>query len=275
MRKTLLFFFSAVLLFAACSKEPVSEWEYTSFAVNIDEEPAVKAAGDASHVDELLVKAFDQNGKYLDYISFTCTRITPGHFEAKGRLVRGEEYTLLFFAQKGQTYALGSDGSLSLQDFGPASDATRDAFYAVKKVVAGESEDLSVSLKRPFALLRFVSSAADQEVAWEQHRLQGIRSRVELENVPNRMNLLTGAVSGSVKAVFAMADAPDEGDIAFVFFPAGESKSLVNALVSVTVDDFTSVRKINSIPVRRNCQTKLEGDFLTTEGTLEITLDAD
>ena len=89
------------------------------------------------------------------------------------------------------------------------------------------------------------------------------------------MNLLTGAVSGSVKAVFAMADAPDEGDIAFVFFPAGESKSLVNALVSVTVDDFTSVRKINSIPVRRNCQTKLEGDFLTTEGTLEITLDAD
>lgn len=276
MRKTLLFF-SAVLLFAACSKEPVStpEWVNTLFTVETDA-AATKAVGDASRIDDLTVLAYDKAGKYLDYITFTCTQSGEGRFSAKGRLVRGVEYTLLFFAAEQQIYDLNTDGTLSLSgNFGGLNDGSRDAFSAVKKMVGGESASLSVSLKRPFALLRILSSQADQATAQAKGRTSGVKCQVVLDKVPNKMNLLTGAVEGSVQASFAQVSANSAPELAFVFLPAGESKIYINGVVTVTADTFTSVRNIANIPLRRNCQTKLEGDFLTTQGSLDINLATD
>lgn len=274
MKKTLHIFFSALLILAACTREPVSapDWVSASFTVETDAD-ATKAVGDASLVDHLTVLAYDQHGKYLDYITFTCTQDSPGRFSAKARLVRGIEYTLLFFAQKEGSYQLSSSGELAITGNSVASDASRDAFYAVTRVVAGEAAALSVSLSRVFALLRFVSSPADQIVAWEEHRLQGIQCGVVLENVPKKINLLTGATEGTYKVEYSLAAAPSEEEMAFVFVPAGESEFRVNAVVTVKVDDFTSIRNITGIPLRRNCRTKIEGDFLTTEGTRDINLE--
>lgn len=274
MRKTLLFFFSAVLLFAACSKEPVSdaEWVNISFTVETDA-AATKTVGDASRIDDLTVLAYDKAGNHLDYIAFTCIYNGDGRFSARGRLVRGVEYTLLFFAAEQQVYDLHTDGTLTFSDFGQLNDGARDAFSAVKKVVGGESASLSVSLKRPFALLRVLSSQADQATAQAKGRTSGVKCQVVLDKVPNKMNLLTGAVEGSVQASFAQVSAYSAPELAFVFLPAGESKIYINGVVTVTADTFTSVRNIANIPLRRNCQTKLEGDFLTTEGSLDITLE--
>jgi hypothetical protein len=275
MKTYLRIFFSALLILVSCTREPLAEEGVETVFSLVADNADTKAVGDASAVDQLSVLAWDKDGNSLDYLTFTCTQDGPGRFSAKARLVRGVEYTLLFFAQKEGTYTLGKDGCLNLSGFGATSDAARDAFSAVLKMKAGESSTLSLSLRRPFALLRFVSSPADQQVAWEEHRLDGIRSRVELENVPNKLNLLTGAVEGSVKASFAEADAPAEGEMAYVFVPAGETESLVNAVVTVTAEDFASVRQITGIPLRRNHVTKIEGDFLTTEGVLDINLGGD
>ena len=277
MKYTLHIFFSAFLILVACSKEPVSapEWVTTSFTVETDA-AATKAVGDASRIDDLTVLAYDKAGKYLDYITFTCTQSSEGRFSAKGRLVRGVEYTLLFFAADQQIYDLNTDGTLSLSgNFWELNDGSRDAFSAVKKLVGGESASLTVSLKRPFALLRFVSSQADQAEARKNGRTSGIKCKVVLDKVPGKLNLLTGAVEGSEKPAFAEASAPSSSEMAFVFLPAGDTKTYINGEVTVTVGNFTSVRKISNIPLQRNCQTKLEGDYLTTKGSLDISLATD
>ena len=273
MRKTLLFFFSVVLMFAACSKEPVSdsEWVNTFFTVETDA-AATRAVGDASLIDNLTVLAYDKAGNYLAYVTFTCNYNGDGRFSARGRLVRGVEYTLLFFAAD-RVYDLDTDGTLTFPDFGHLNDDTRDAFSAVKKVVGGESASLSVSLKRPFALLRILSSQADQAAAQAKGRTSGVKCQVVLDKVPNKMNLLTGAVEGSAQASFDQVSAYSAPELAFAFLPAGESKIYINGVVTVTAGTFTSVRNITNIPLRRNCQTKLEGDFLTTEGSLDIPLE--
>ena len=274
MKKYLPIFFSVIMLLASCAKEPTTLPGLVSatFTVSADEAP-VKGVGDATLADQLTVLAYDKAGNYLDYINFTCTQTGQGTFTATARLVRGQEYTLLFFAQKSGSYTLGNDGTVTFPAVCATSDASRDAFYAVKEVTAGETTESSVALKRPFALLRFVSSQADQNVAREEHRLNGIRSQVALDKMPQKMNLLTGAVEGSVQFGFSEADASTSQEIAFVFIPAGETKTYIKATVTVTAGSFTSVRKIANIPVQRNRQTKIEGDFLTTEGTLDITLE--
>ncbi len=275
MKKSLPNFFfalGAALLLSACGKESISrpQWAETSFSLTLE---AVKSAGDGADADHLAVLPFDKDGNPLDDISFTCTQSGPGRFTAQARLVKGVEYTLLFFAQKGETYSLDRDGTLSLPGFGALNDASRDAFSAVQTVVGGASSSLSLSLRRPFALLSLVSSQADQAAAQEQGRSAEVRVGLVLEGVPDRMNLLTGAVEGSVQASFPAASAPSSQDLAFCFLPAGESKALVKAAVTVTAGDFTSVRNLENLPLRRNCRTCITGDFLTTEGSLDINLE--
>jgi len=258
-------------LLAGCSREPaVSETE-VSFSVQVGD--LVKAAWDGSSADQLQVQVYDGQGTFLDYIPVTTSRTAAGQFSVKARLVRGVSYTFLFFAGKEGVYPLGQDGVLALPSAMATSDPSADAFYAVTQVVAKEGQALSVTLRRPFALLRFLPTDWDKAT---ERGLTGISSQVVLEHVPDRINLLTGAVSGDARVILEEAPSPSTGEeVAYAFVFAQEAVDYIGVSLSVSAGSFSSVRNLADVPVFRNRQTVLKGDYFTTEGTLDITLDAD
>lgn len=249
---------------AGCTKEArQQDWVAADFSVTPDR-TAVKSVGDASLVDQLEIKAYDRNGNYLDYIHFSCTQLGNGDFTAKGSLLRGETYTLLFFAQTAGTYTVGEDAVLRQASGIPASTPSMDAFYAVQEVTGGADEKIYVTLKRPFALLHFVSDQART----------GARSRLNLNHVPTSMNLLSGQVEGSGNVSFTEETCPSETEVAFAFVLAPETLSRIGASIRVSYGEFDAERILNNIPLRRNYETFLRGDYFTTEGPLEVEIDA-
>lgn len=261
---------AAALLCCGCAKDTVREVEVSFFVSS--GLPEVKSAGDASQADQLIVRAYDSADRYLDYIPFTVTRSGNG-FSVKGTFVRGEEYTLLFFAQKSGTYTVETDGMLVVEDYGAVSDESRDAFYAVEEVVADDrlaASGLSVTLKRLFALLQFTSSQEDKAHSDAAGLTADAWCRVELDRVPDRVNLLSGEVQGSVRTTLGAGRCGQ--DVAFAFILAGAAESRIDATVEVVSGAFSSTRIVTDIPVRRNCRTTVKGDYFTTEGTLEISL---
>ncbi len=251
------------VLLSGCAREAGQEsWVTLRFPVALEQTPV--KGGSISLIDQLEVKAYDRDGKYLDYIRFICSRTGDGEFSARGTLLRGETYTLLFFAQTAGTYAVGPDGILQQASDVPTSCPTLDAFYAVEKLTAGADDILRVLLKRPFALLHFVTA--------EDH--PDARSQLTLDHVPASMNLLTGQISGSTALRFTEAPCPSATEVAFAYILAPENEIRIDAGIHVTAGEFRSERILQNIPVRRNYETTLRGDYFTTGGTLETDVNA-
>lgn len=258
-----ILFLLLTLLLCGCAKDNgKDQWVRLQLPVAL-EQTAVKS-GSISLVDQLEVKAYDQDGNYLDYIRFSCSRTGDGEFSAQGTLLRGETYTLLFFAQTAGTYDIGPNGILRQATDVPASCATLDAFYAVETVTAGADDKLRVLLKRPFALLHF---AGDPVPA-------GARSQITLNAVPASVNLLSGETTGSVTVRFSEAPCPSAAEAAFAYVLAPEEEIRIGAEIGLSAGDFRASRILRNIPVRRNYETTLRGDYFTTEGTIETDFNA-
>ena len=122
------------------------------------------------------------------------------------KLVRGVKYQFVFWAQKPGQFAI-SDANLTI----PANKLSTmmnndafDAFYAFK-AVDPKQEDFSadVTLYRPFAQINVGASAADIAVA-QDNKVDvagNLKTFYTIKGVKNTLNLLTGAVSGSVSRV--------------------------------------------------------------------------
>ena len=326
MKKSLLsvFALATMLLATGCSQEEEilgvdsSNYVDASFTINLNEGAQSRTLGDGTQVNQLLYGIFDQNQNAVPVIEKTTdvtadnyipnyigeAVITGGTATVKMRLVKGQTYDLVFWAQvKGNTYYTHGDDlkTIGVTYEGYANDEDRDAFFKCREdLTVKDHFTETVELRRPFGQLNAGTAVADYKAA--EVLLGGspvTKSELVVSNIPNTLNLLDGSVTGSTKnATFTMNYLPKDAATTSAYetiqvdadndgtaenyvhlsmnYLLADVKDGANAyLYDVTLKFANESETINEfpvtqIPVQRNYKTNIVGNLLTSQGEFTV-----
>lgn len=189
-------------------EEAEDEMAVLTYNVSLNGEAQTRAIGDGQSVDQLLVGVF-LDGDFIKTHTFE-NRNTEGQFTVSIPLLRQEEYTLVFWAQKKDNgiYTISEDDMQITIDYsqydGKSLQATEafEVFWAVKTGVTVSSaltDGGTLSLTRPFAQVNVAAAEADilDKVK---------RAELTLTNLPTGYNPLTGAMKGNEDKTFTFTD---------------------------------------------------------------------
>lgn len=318
MKKFYSFFAVVAMMFAvtSCSQEQVldeNSENITEATFNIALEGATdsRVISDGTTVDQLYFAVYDANGEELknlrqDDANGNAVKIENLSATVKVRLVKGQTYSFVFWAQKSETGHYNTDNMKAIKVNSykvNANDETRDAFYAYYDM-AGETVEKGffskdIVLKRPFAQLNLGTTvrdwiwatAAEVTIAKSAVKVQGA--------VYTTLNTFTGEVADAVDAEFTLNDIPEMDTEKLVlkklefensdktpfeeyfylssnYLLAPAEKELSQEIVFTLVDDNDkeiNTLKVVNAPLQRNWRTNIVGDILTGEGTFNIIID--
>ena len=318
MKKFYLFFAAVAMMFAvtSCSQEQVldeNSENITEATFNIALEGATdsRVISDGQTVDQLYFAVYDANGEELkdlrqDDAHGNAVKIENLSATVKVRLVKGQTYSFVFWAQKSETGHYNTDNMKAIKVNSykvNANDETRDAFYAYYDM-AGETVEKGffskdIVLKRPFAQLNLGTS--EQDWRWATAAEVNIaKSAVKVQGaVYTTLDTFTGEVADPVDAEFVLNDIPEMDTEKLVlkklefensdktpfeeyfylssnYLLAPAEKELSQEIVFTLVDDNDkeiNTLKVVNAPLQRNWRTNIVGDILTGEGTFNIIID--
>lgn len=300
----------AALTFASCQKENADgNMDDQSSVVSINlTSPLMgtKAFADGNTVNVVHVHVYKvgENGA-LTYIEpGQSTAVTPsqnvtmtnGSATYSTRLVTGQTYTFVFWADyidnngnSHYTYTPATQTIAVNYDNAVGNDETRDAFYAVlENVKITGAYSKSVTLTRPFAQVNF-GVTEDDKTAAEHAGFIVSKAAVKCTNVANKLNLLSGAVSGSVDVVaFASAALPSETlsaanktytYVAMNYVLVGKNPSTLSDItLTLEASGATSATPeytYTNVPLQGNYRTNIVGNLFTSPASINITVDSD
>lgn len=293
----------SALAMVSCQKEllgPATQ-EGQEVAVSLDLTTPLmgtKAYADGKSVDVVHVHVYQHgtNGE-LTYIQPNATtptpskdvRMTNGAATYSTRLVTGQTYTFVFWAEKKNNghYTYNPETKNVTVSYANAAgnDESRDAFYAVlagKKITGAYSA--SVTLNRPFAQINF--GASDYDAA----KAAGITvtgASVKLTGIANSINLLDGTVSGRETVTFAEAVLPtapailtaanvDYKYVAMDYVLVGkDDKTLSDVTLTLAARGTLSATPeytYTNVPLQGNCRTNIVGSLFTSPADINITV---
>jgi hypothetical protein len=280
---------AALLILSACGKvaEPVAdETVESTFEINLAQTDT-KAFSDGLSATSLSVFVYsvrDGAYKYLPSVSLPSESIS-GSTRVTLRLVKGESYHIVFWAQHPEgPYTLDpASGTMTVSPSGPANAELRDAFYKTwdGKVTAGFNE--RVELRRPFAQINVLTTAADWQAAVDNEiAFSGSSMKV---TAPTVLDLHTGAASVPVEydlTVAAMTvDNPNVPGyeenykyIAMNYILAGD-RATGKVAFSVYRGDATEPLysyEVRNVPYQRNYRTNIIGDIFSVNGVFNIVI---
>lgn len=185
------------------------------FALDTENGNMTRAISDGNSVDKLIYAVFAEDGTLVvrnAVIKDVNSLLNGGTFSMTVSLADGQRYRAVFWAQNGEcdAYALTEDMKLTVDYSGIGNDDRRDAFYGVSELFEVDGKVKSVILRRPFAQINAVAYPFDWEYVTDFHDFTVIKSCAVIRDVPNRMDLLTGELSGSVSASFKASVIPNE-----------------------------------------------------------------
>lgn len=185
------------------------------FALDTENGNMTRAISDGNSVDKLIYAVFAEDGTLVvrnAVIKDVNSLLNGGTFSMTVSLADGQRYRAVFWAQNGEcdAYALTEDMKLTVDYSGIGNDDRRDAFYGVSELFEVDGKVKSVILRRPFAQINAVAYPFDWEYVTDFHDFTVIKSCAVIRDVPNRMDLLTGELSGSVSASFKASAIPNE-----------------------------------------------------------------
>ena len=215
-KKLILGMFAAagMLLATSCTND---EFEATqsgneaqvSFDLELEGHLGTKAISDGTKADKLVYAVYklDANGTPVlqNVVGSTDGQFVKNDFQSGDKvtmsLAKGQTYLVAFWAQDGDCNAYDTKDLTAVKvdytvDGGLNNDELRDAFFKTLVFEVTGNKTIDVVLKRPFAQVNLGVTAED----WEAAVGSGINienSAVEIKNVANEINLLTGAVSGN------------------------------------------------------------------------------
>lgn len=303
----------AALTFASCQKENADgnmDDQSSIVSINLTSPlMGTKAFADGKTVDVVHVHVYqhDANGN-LTYIAPATqgaaietpskdVAMSAGAATYSTRLVTGQTYTFVFWAEKsGNSHYTYNPATQTIavkytNDEGNAAagnDESRDAFYAVlPNVQITGAYSQSVTLQRPFAQVNFGVTTEDK-IAAEHAGFIVSKAAVKCTKVANKLNLLSGAVSGSVDVVaFASAALPSETlsaanktykYVAMNYVLVGKDEStLSNITLTLGANDPASATPeytYTNIPLQGNYRTNIVGDLFTSPASINITVDS-
>ena len=213
-----MFAVAGMLLATSCSNEDSLELSgnkaLVTFSIGLENAMNTRAISDGSGVDKLIYAVFDKEGNRVaqsdDSAEFP--------FEKTFYLMKGEQYTAVFFAQNEEctAYKISDDYKTITVDYEGAlnNDETRDAFFRTETFTATDDASINVVLKRPFAQVNLGIT----ETEWQKAKDAGFevaKSTVEIKQVATTLNLLDGSVGREdvTDVTFASNDIPDNNEI--------------------------------------------------------------
>ena len=284
MRKSFFILCAGIIVaFSACSKNdeqpamdanPEQGTVAVQFDLQVSSLPAPsRAAGDAFIPSRYVVEVF----KGADATGVRDQHIEYGTTAQSIILEKGQEYTFLFWADKGtpgttaQNYA-DSQGdynvnslksiSVSASNKQPAYEAFCTTTTFTVKSHDESSDDYTIILKR--AVAKVIYKQADEDFTNEGNTLTVKYPAAQTLDVST--NVVTELPSSSFTHTFtniAKASAGEELGGSYVFAPAEESEITD---LEITFND-EPLRTISNIPVQRNRKTVITGAYSNLYGT--------
>lgn len=194
-----------MLLATSCSNDEVlvrSDNEaHVTFSFGLENGMNTRAISDGKGVNKLIYAVFDSEGNRVAESNASAT--FP--FEKTLSLIKGEQYTAVFWAQNNncKAYAISEDYQTITVSYEDAlnNDENRDAFFKAETFTVTDGANFNVILKRPFAQLNLGIT----EEEWQNAKNVGFevaRSSVEIKQAATKLNLVDGSVEGAADVTF-------------------------------------------------------------------------
>ena len=265
------------------------------FTATLDGMIDSRVISDGSQVDVLTFAAFDAEGNEYKSLRQTDVPVTAGKATVTTRVVKGQRYRFVFWAQNStcQAYTLSEDMKTLSVDYDgmKANDETRDAFYAVDEenltAPITDAFEREVTLRRPFAQVNFGTTAEDLEAANHEAPVTG--SMITIENgVYSQMNMLYGTVQNPVGVTLAAGPLPGETltvdgqgyeHISMNYLLASTEKTEIEGVTMTAVmnhyNNMAGAKvEVDALPIQRNFRTNVVGRLLTRDVTWTVKIDA-
>lgn len=264
------------------------------FSFTFEDEEITRAVSDGTQVDILYYAIVDESGKLLNknVRELRSNELASKTISMNLTLSAGVSYRAVFWVQNSEcdAYTFSDDMSVTVDYTGANNDEIRDAFYGVSNLFTTTDSIVKVVLKRPFAQLNAGTYPFDWTYAQEYHKFAVTKSAARIRNLPNKISLIDGSVSGKNDAEFYASPIPQEKLLADIdnngineeyiylsmsYVLAGEEPSTHNVDFYFMDDNNRSVMFVNeqlsSVTLQRNAHTDFVGQVLTNNGTLNYT----
>ena len=297
-----------MMLATSCSNEDtfvsLNNESQVTFSLNLEDAMSTRAISDGTGINKLIYAVFDHEGNRVAESDAAAS--FP--FDKTFSLIKGEEYTAVFWAQNRDcnAYSISADYKTISVNYAGAlnNDETRDAFFKAEKFTVVDDVNIKVVLKRPFAQLNMGVTEED----WLNAKNVGFevaRSSVEIRQAATTLNLVDGSVGGAEDVIFAVNEIPADGEklkvdldcdgvaevykyISMCYFLAndnvdGASQTTLDGLKFVLSNadgskTFEVQDGLANAPVQRNYRTNIVsfgvgGSILTDQIDVKVTLD--
>lgn len=215
-RKLLLGMFAVIgiTLTASCTKNEATgvsgDEMLVTFSIGLESGINTRAISDGTGINQLHYAIFDSKGVKVES-SQEQQPVFP--FETSISLVKGKQYTAVFWAQNAScnAYTISDDMKSITIKYSDAlnNDETRDAFFRTETFTVTDNTDMDLVLKRPFAQL----NVGITEEEWNKAQQQDIvieKSKVEIKQAATKLNLMDGSVEAPEDITFAVNAVPTE-----------------------------------------------------------------
>ena len=292
MKKIFSIFAASLMLFAAsCSTEKFDEPKgdgNVTFTVQLPAGLQSRAIGDGTTATELYVAAYEAGTTAPLSVAPGTTPVDMSNRKATVtlQLVTGKTYDLVFWAQAdGAPYIFTPNGrTVDMKYSGATANAeNRDAFFHIENglTVTGHM-DKSITLKRPFAQLNFVTADYNAAVA---SGIKATTTSVKVKNLKPTLSLVYGKATGTAAEVEFTTDARPTGTmtinntsydyLAMNYLLIDDTRDVVEcemtAYDAADAND-TRVLAVSNVPVQRNYRTNIYGNLLTSTTTYNVTI---
>ena len=311
MRK-LLYTFAALAgmlaVAASCQREApegtLQDGDLIDVSMNFtvdDGRAATKGIADGQTANKLTFLAYDEKGNYL--LSMVPTNSGYENLSSRAgtvnlKVVKGMKYKFVFIASsenaKRNYFTFSGDNktlTLNYSAIATAQKEDSDFFYHLENdfsfSASGEAKD--VILKRPLAQLNVGSLEADfQVVANSGVNTDALKTGYVLTEIPNKLSLLDGNVSGSETVTLNPATRPSEtltvsgtnyAWVSTAYILVGDSGQNTDVTLNVDMTNMsgealTSIeRSITAVPLKRNYRTNILGNIFSIDAIFKVSVD--
>ncbi len=264
----------AGMLFATSCQESLVEPQMegpTTFTVQLPDAMGTKAIGDATNVDKLFVEVYS-NGTSI----FKKTQGINGSTTVSLDLIKGQEYQIVFWAQKGDSYVKEGDGLAEINiptEF--HNNESGAAFYAYETFkIDGNAK--SVTLKRPFAQLNLGTTEASLDTDASASNVQLISSSVTLATATKFSTIFgagtnvdtrtyTASISSFGDEKLTLANGDEYVYVSMDYLPVVYGGDVVELGVKIETNLGTITHNFTNVPIQKNYRTNIVGNLISSK----------
>ena len=301
MRKYLLLFASAALLFTGCSKEKfgqdaVSDGETVEVSIETSlpmSGPATRAVwdndGNAAYVDHWIMEVYDKDEALYDRKELKGQTGLTKTFTVT--LIKNQNYKFVFWADREGSYEtakLTDIKAVLSSDSRQAGKDSLDAFFCMKPYKSTRSESVSAVLNRPFGQVNVVTLDTKKvfdEIGNAAEYGKFIPKNLKVTaKVYNGFNALADTLADLKpvtltesecygKTPYSYADHRDSTTLFMDYLFVGKEQELVDLAFEFESHGEKVEYAFASVPMQRNYRTNIFGNLLSDDAEWTVTVD--